>query len=309
MLDISSCDKGVLIPRLTEIQRIGISAPAPGLIVFQTDGISGLYYYFGSEWLHLTEGMVNIQTNTIPKWDGTKLINSAISEVNGNVGIGTNAPLAALEVTSTNNGILVPRLTSQQRDAIANPPIGLHIYNLSRKCSENYTGTEWISSTPAGTVFIFTGDTTKIPDGWFLCNGKTIGRVQYSDLFNVIDTAWGNGNGSTTYNLPDFRGRFLRGVDGIALNDPDVNSRTASHSGGNTGNKVGSYQVDQLKSHIHLFSHYKVSENGTTNWLVESKYNTNGANTSIGQNYNNMNYSGGNATRPKNVYVNYIIKY
>lgn len=51
MLDVSANDKGVLIPRLTAAQRTGISAPAEGLLVYQSDGVSGFYYYDGSDWV------------------------------------------------------------------------------------------------------------------------------------------------------------------------------------------------------------------------------------------------------------------
>jgi len=50
MLDVSSTTKGFLPPRMTEAQRTVISSPATGLLVFQTDGTSGLYYYNGSTW-------------------------------------------------------------------------------------------------------------------------------------------------------------------------------------------------------------------------------------------------------------------
>ena len=50
-----SNNKGVLLPRLTQIQRTGISSPASGLLVYQTNGTSGLYYYDGSDWLRFGE--------------------------------------------------------------------------------------------------------------------------------------------------------------------------------------------------------------------------------------------------------------
>ncbi len=50
MLDITSSDKGVLIPRMTQVQRDAISSPATGLIIYQTDGKQGFYYYSGTSW-------------------------------------------------------------------------------------------------------------------------------------------------------------------------------------------------------------------------------------------------------------------
>lgn len=49
---------------------------------------------------------------------------------------------------------------------------------------------------------------------WFLCNGQAISRETYADLFAIIGTNFGAGNGVTTFNLPDYRGKFLRGLGG-----------------------------------------------------------------------------------------------
>jgi hypothetical protein len=50
VLDIQSNSKGVLLPRLLEVQRNAISSPATGLLVFQSDGVSGFYFYDGTTW-------------------------------------------------------------------------------------------------------------------------------------------------------------------------------------------------------------------------------------------------------------------
>jgi microcystin-dependent protein len=58
--------------------------------------------------------------------------------------------------------------------------------------------------TPSGTITMYAGATTDIPSGWLLCNGLAVSRTTYSDLFDVLDTKYGIGDGSTTFNLPDF---------------------------------------------------------------------------------------------------------
>jgi len=94
---------------------------------------------------------------------------------------------------------------------------------------------------PTGTIVAFAGDVVNIPFGWMLCNGAAINRTTYSNLYNAIGTAWGIGDGSTTFNLPDLRGQFLRGVNLGSGNDPDALARTAVN-GGNSGDNVGSRQ-------------------------------------------------------------------
>lgn len=54
---------------------------------------------------------------------------------------------------------------------------------------------------------------------WFLCNGQAISRTTYATLFSIIGTNYGDGDGSTTFNLPDYRGKFLRGLGGDSAVD------------------------------------------------------------------------------------------
>ena len=63
---------------------------------------------------------------------------------------------------------------------------------------------------PAGVVFPFAGNGS-VPMGFLLCDGQAVSRAGYYDLFLAIGTLYGAGDGSTTFNLPDFRGKFLRG--------------------------------------------------------------------------------------------------
>jgi hypothetical protein len=97
-----------------------------------------------------------------------------------------------------------------------------------------------------GTIKAFVGLTP--PQGWVVCDGSTLNRTQYSRLFNVIGTAHGPGNGSTTFHIPDLRGRFLRGLSQDSNEDNDKNSRTFSVIGGNVGNNVGSIQGDAIRN-------------------------------------------------------------
>lgn len=64
---------------------------------------------------------------------------------------------------------------------------------------------------PAGTIIPFAGTST-VPDNFLLCNGAVVSRVTYSKLFAAIGTAYGTGDGSTTFALPDYRDRVLQGA-------------------------------------------------------------------------------------------------
>ncbi|MBL8033901.1 MAG: tail fiber protein [Leptospiraceae bacterium] len=102
---------------------------------------------------------------------------------------------------------------------------------------------------PPGLIVAYGGATA--PTGWFICNGTTVSRTTYAALFTAIGTTFGSGNGTTTFHLPDLRGRFLRGADQGAGVDVSAASRTAMNSGGNTGDNVGSVQADAFQGHWH----------------------------------------------------------
>lgn len=95
---------------------------------------------------------------------------------------------------------------------------------------------------PSGVVMAFAGATA--PTGWLVCDGSLINRTTYANLFAAIQTAHGSGDGTTTFALPNYAGRFLRGRANGSANDPDRASRTAAASGGLTGDNVGSVQTN-----------------------------------------------------------------
>ena len=223
---------------------------------------------------------------------------------------------AILELKSTLRGFLPPRLTSAERntltssgDGIGDAEKGLMIYNTSRKCNESWTGTEWTSATPSGTIRSFGG--SQLPDGWLYCDGSAVSRTTYSDLWTAIGVKWGQGDNETTINLPDLRGQFLRGVDnmdntvgaggGTAGIDPDVAIRTAKYAGGNTQNNVGSYQVDAFQSHRHTVGYALHVTEGSGHEILRTATNSHNRESNL--------TGSSNETRPKNAYVNYIIKY
>ena len=174
------------------------------------------------------------------------------------------------------------------------PTGGIDVAQLSSAVLALISGTA-----PSGVISAYGG--TSAPTGFLMCDGTSYLQASYPSLFAVIGTAYGSADGSH-FNVPDLRGLFPRGVDGTAGNDPDKTTRTAQNTGGNTGNNVGSLQSDQYKSHRHSITG-KDTLNGNLNQMY-APYNG-GASTSV---TNGTDLSGGNETRPKNLYVNYIIK-
>ena len=136
----------------------------------------------------------------------------------------------------------------------------------------------------AGTVAYYCAESP--PDGWLVANGAEISRTDYSDLFTVIGTTFGEGDGTTTFNIPDLRGVFLRGID---------NGR-----GFDIDRAFGSYQGDDNKSHSHSIP-------SSSSW---GQSGSNIVNTKGAANRNiNTSASGGIEARPKNVALLPCIKY
>jgi len=96
---------------------------------------------------------------------------------------------------------------------------------ITYKCIGSYTDKDVLEIfTPVGGILSYCGNT--VPTGFFECDGSAISRVTYNSLFAVIGCRYGKGDGSTTFNIPDYRGTFLRGWDNSAGSDPDASSRT-----------------------------------------------------------------------------------
>ncbi len=149
-------------------------------------------------------------------------------------------------------------------------------------------------SIPVGSEVMWA--TATVPAGFLEEDGSEINRTTYADLFAVLDVDYGNGNGTTTFNLPDARGRFIRGFDNTAGNDPDAASRT-DRGDGTTGDNVGTLQADELKSHDHS---YTTNSSGARD--AQAADQTGNASSTTGA-------TGGNETRPLNTYRMIIIKY
>ena len=166
--------------------------------------------------------------------------------------------------------------------------------------------------TPPGTIVAFGG--IKAPNGWLLCDGKQRSITTYQALYDVIQNSFGTA-GAGKFKLPDFRGTFLRGWDGSAGNDPDANSRTG-------GNTIGSTQLDAVGKHSHPVDDPGHDHNfgrpinqgsGGSNWVTVKHPEGDGGGITLQTDPSTtgitIQESGGVETRPKNVYVNYIIKH
>lgn len=175
----------------------------------------------------------------------------------------------------------------------------------SATLARSYNGADWdilgtlhpISSfsnsfVPIGTILDFAGSTA--PTGYLICDGSAVSRTTYSDLFTVIGTTWGAGDGSTTFNLPNLCGRATIGVgtgtatDATAHTLGDTNGTethllTANESGIHEHNHADTLTF-KLPNHAHgLANSMIVYNNASSN---TSRMATNGSGTKISVNTN-----------------------
>jgi len=178
---------------------------------------------------------------------------------------------------------------------------------------------------PIGTILPFAGSLNEEQletQGWMYCNGDSISRTQHADLFAVIGSAFGNGDGVSTFNIPNLRGYFPRGADNSASVDPDAGSRGASRPGGNTGPIVGSAQgyatvlpgtsftAQMTGAHTHSVDHvptdnssYPIAGSYQAIWNSDDELTANAG-------AHSHKITGGDAeTVPVNAYVYFLIKF
>ena len=165
-----------------------------------------------------------------------------------------------------------------------------------------------MSYVPAGAIMDFAMSTP--PTGWLVCDGTAVSRVTYASLYAAVGTTWGPGDGVTTFNLPDFRGRFRRTWDNGAGNDP---ART-----------FASVQADGFASHTHIQNAHNHIDSGHTHIIsgINGAVSAAGGAVNAGiaasttgngvaniQNTTAVNQTtGGAETRPKNYAVQTCIR-
>jgi microcystin-dependent protein len=116
------------------------------------------------------------------------------------------------------------------------------------KVKSDGSGLEWFtpsqssSSNPVGTILSFASATA--PSGYLVCDGSAVSRTTYSDLFTVIGTTWGAGDGSTTFNIPDLRGRTQIGSG----QGSSLTSRTLGQIG---GAETHTLTIQEMPAHTH----------------------------------------------------------
>ncbi len=205
--------------------------------------------------------------------------------------------------------------------------------------SSGQVTTDWLNALgnilPAGIIAYC--PTSTPPASWIKANGAAISRTAYAALFAAIGTSFGAGDGSTTFNVPDLRGEFIRGWDdgrtldsGRTIGTVQASANLShNHGAGDSGHGHSAW-TDTQGWHAHGVAHHRSEHEAGGYGLTLSGafgnrpmvsgggygYTTDGDgshghNVGIGTGYANITigYSGGSEARPRNVAMLAIIKY
>lgn len=196
------------------------------------------------------------------------------------------------------------------RSALSASPYALYVKNTS-------------NGPPPGTVTPFAGATA--PDGWLICNGQALSSATYPELFAVLGMTYGNGssgiNGGAgkNFNVPDLRGEFVRGLDegrgidsGRAIGTVQGGSAKVPSNGfTGTTNSAGAHSQPVPIVSTTSFPHTHEGSGAATGYCTSGCTTNTVTTSSAGAHTHDVSMSGaGDAeTRPRNVSMNYIIKY
>jgi len=158
---------------------------------------------------------------------------------------------------------------------------------------------------PAGTMVMYGGSTA--PSGWLLADGSAVSRTTYAALFAAIGTTYGVGDGSTTFNLPDFRGVFPKGAG--------TTNRAAGKDAGGIyySGILGAYNQDKMQGHFHATYRFYPNAIGGSSGAGPLRNDGNSFSASfIAEPISDGTHGTprtGNTSEPQSLGVNFIIRY
>jgi microcystin-dependent protein len=220
----------------------------------------------------------------------------------------TGSKLANSTVTETklgNNAVSTIKIVDS---AVTSPKIADASVTTAKIADGAITTSKFAGglSIPVGAVFYFAANSA--PTGYLTCDGSAISRTTYADLFAVVSTTFGIGDGSTTFNLPDLRGEFIRGFD--AGKGTDSGRTFGSTQGQATAAPSTAFTTNTAANHTHTIP-YAVSSGFPASYPSISTGS--GGSTRISTDAagaHSHTITGGDAeTRPRNIALLPCIKY
>lgn len=252
--------------------------------------------------------------------DSVNVIKASLNETKAGLTSGATYDInitgnATTSTTATTAGSAVSAESAERasKDGNGNSITGTYATKEELAYINNELNIAKKSIVPVGVIYPFGGSNEKVPDGYLPCDGRAVSRTQYSALFNVIGTAFGNGDNVSTFNVPDMRECVPVGIgtrsSGVAAHDTY---------------DLGQFKDDQFKSHSHGAEITGGEHGHWVRTVIEGPYfptvapgghayfPTNNYEPSSVEGHTHgitINNNGGKTTHGKQVGVNYIIKY
>jgi microcystin-dependent protein len=198
----------ILAALLSDLEDMNIENPTAGDVLVW-DGTSWVNSRLNLSQIGNTN-LSNVQTGDVLRFDGSQWVNSPMS---------------------------APALNELD---------GVNVTNLQKGDMLAFNGSEWVEGNPGKVGQVKFWAPSNAPDGWLVADGRAVSRTSYAELFAAIGTTYGSGDGTTTFNLPDFRGKVAVGRDaGVGANP---NFDTVGETG---GTKTETLTEAQMPSHTH----------------------------------------------------------
>lgn len=274
-LVVSGTSSYVKLPELTTTQRDALTGAEGMLIKNSTTGT--VQQYTGGAWASVgTDATANGSTTVAGKFEEATVAEQGSATATG--GTGARLVPAVANLVKTSSG--------------AGDENKIPVLNASGQLATGFVNTSSLLTAYPGMMTIWTTDTA--PTGWLLCYGQAVSRSTYSALFAVVSTTYGVGDGSTTFNIPDMRGRFPLGQD-------DMGGSSANRVTDTDADTLGGADGDELKD---------ISHTHTTAFAGAVITNPGGGGNYTGASNPVTSSSGGSSTQdimPPFITLNYII--
>ena len=260
-------------------------------------------------WGSTSGGTANAQTVTVTGFSSTNgqtfyFVAGATNTGALTLSVNSGSPISVVKPTPTGTAILTGN------EVYAGSVVGVTYYSTTGQFQLVTNNTN--AAAPAGQVATYAMNSC--PTGWIPADGSAVSRSTYSVLFSNIGTTWGIGNGSTTFNVPDLRGMFVRGTG----------TNATGSSTGAAGPSVGTYAADTYLNHNHTATSTDAGHTHTYNGFSTGNIAGAGSSYTLPNAYSSgttgtgfasitttvaTSTTGGTETKPKNYGVLYCIKY
>lgn len=229
ILDISSTNQGILIPRMTAAQRAIIYAPQAGLLVYQTDGTPGFYFYNGTAWVAFAGSGPQGAAGNAPSGKGIVTVSNGVLQTTDSLKGDVKTFGSNLTTTIANNAVTTPKINDgavkiSKLGYTGTPTLSKYLRGDGSWVIPTATATQSVlflmvktgiypssgggggqSDFFIGQIIPFAGSSSSVPADMIECNGQLLNIQQNQALFSLLGTTYG-GDGITTFALPNLNG-------------------------------------------------------------------------------------------------------